>query len=152
MKQTDAMNGVRGRNQEPLSPALCRHEWIGLALITILTALPGFAIYPLPSQDGPQHIFTAFALLHLEDPALGFGRYFESNTPLSSQGFVYLLVGLGKILPFEVAERTAVGVLLALFPLFGAIYARAAHRPVLPVAGMLGLIAVGWPLAMGPTT
>ena len=41
----------------------------------------------LPTHDGPQHIFTLHAANHLDAAGMGWQRWLEPNTPLSSQGF-----------------------------------------------------------------
>ena len=122
--------------------------WL-VAVIIALTALPAVFLYPLPSHDGHQHVFTAFAYARLDDPAFGFGQYLVHQAPLSSQGWVFLLVGLDAVLPFPLAEKLAAALLLASFPVGGVAYARLVRRPALPVAGLLALTAHSWVLLMG---
>lgn len=124
-------------------------DWISVALFTVAVALGPLILYPFPSQDGPQHAITAYILGRLSDPGLGFAQYFEAHIPLSSQGFVMLLALLDQWLPFAAAERMALALTLAAFPLMGAYFAKTTGRNVVPVVGLLSMAAYGWVLAMG---
>jgi hypothetical protein len=126
-----------------------RFDALALVAIVVATALPALLFSPLPTQDGPQHAFTAYAFARLGDPGLRFGEYLNPHFPLSSQGWVFLVIGLDTVMPFEMAERVSSALMLALFPLCGAVYARMTGRAALPIAAMLALTAYGWILAMG---
>lgn len=126
-----------------------RGEALALAGLVVLTVLPAFLAHPFPSQDGPLHSASAFIFSRIDDPGLGFGRYLEANVPLSGQGWAFLLIGLDQLLPFAVAERVALALLLAAFPLAGLAWARLTGRAALPAAAILCLVAHSWMLAMG---
>jgi len=122
--------------------------WL-VTFLVMLTAIPALLFYPLPSHDGHQHVFTAFAFNRLGDGTFGFGTYLQRGFPLSSQGFVLLLAALDVLLPFAVAERVAVALMLGMFPISGALYARLTARSTVACAGMMALAAHSWILLMG---
>jgi hypothetical protein len=44
----------------------------------------------LLTNDGPEHLFAAFVLNHIDDPAYAFGEYVEPNLPVTAHGFVQI--------------------------------------------------------------
>lgn len=67
-----------------------------LALLCAVAASVASFDY-LPTHDGPQHIYTIHASNHLDDPKLGYSRWFEANTPISSNGFAVLFAPLDRV-------------------------------------------------------
>ncbi len=83
---------------------------LGLSIFLIMTV--AWVDY-LPTNDGPQHIFAAHALRHLDDASAGYGRYLERGGAVTDIGFE-LSVGLfGRLMPW----RPAVRVTLCVFAL-----------------------------------
>lgn len=140
-------NNEEGR--EPASSPPPPREWPWVLGLSLLAALPALLIYPFPTHDGHQHHFTAFVIANLSDPQFGFAEFFEFSFPRSSQGYVLILAGLGKLLVFPIAERLALALLLALFPLGAAWASRHLGRSAIFSAGMAALASFGWVLAMG---
>lgn len=129
-------------------PRVSPTTWAVLGL-ALLAALPALWLYPFPSQDGHQHAFTAFAYGRISDPQYGFSRWLTPSFPLSSQGYVLLMVLLDMVMPFAVAERLALALVLAAFPLGGLVYGKLARTEPLATSVLLTLLAFSWPLVMG---
>jgi hypothetical protein len=123
----------------------------GLALAAVLALLLGavFCVGYLPTQDGPQHVFTVHARAHLDDPATGWGDWLEASTPLTNHGFGLLFAPLDAFLPWQTALSLALGAMVALW----AVGAFALAKAVAPQRAWLGVAlaaaALQWSLYMG---
>lgn len=117
---------------------------LGCAAVAAVTCVPY-----LPTHDGPQHVYTVHAAANLDDPALGYGRWFAPNAPISNHGFTAVFAPLDAWLPWQTALRVALGVMAALWVAGAYAFARALHpaRGWLGVA--LGAAALQWCLYMG---
>ena len=120
-----------------------------LAVLLIATAAAALLCHPLPTHDGHQHAFTAFALGRLDHPEFLFSDYLRGSFPVASQGWVFLLTGLDIVLPFAIAERLAIAVLFLSLPLAGVAYARRTGRSPVFAAVVLALAAHSWVTLMG---
>jgi hypothetical protein len=129
-------------------PRISATTWAVLGL-AVLAALPALWLYPFPSQDGHQHAFTAFAYGRISDPQYGFSAWLAPSFPMSSQGYVLLMVLLDMVMPFAVAERLALALVLAAFPLGGWVYWKLARTESFGTSVLLTLLAFSWPLVMG---
>ncbi|MDH5307039.1 MAG: hypothetical protein OEW02_07640 [Myxococcales bacterium] len=118
-----------------------------LLLLAVAGAVAGVAY--LPTHDGPQHIFTVHAANHLEDPQTGWGRWFEPNLPLSSYGFAVVFAPLDAWLPWDLAARGALALMVFAWALGAFVFVRAVRpeRSWLGVA--LGAASLQWSLYMG---
>jgi len=80
---TDGESQFLARGRRVLGPAPAGVGWVDY----------------LPTNDGPQHIFTAHALHRLDDPALGYGRYLEPGGAITDIGFEAVFGTLERFLP-----------------------------------------------------
>jgi len=103
----------------------------------------------LPTQDGPQHIYTIHASNHLDAPGTGWSDWFEPNAPLSNYGFTAFFSPLDLWLPWQLATRIALVLMAAMWALGAFVFVRAVRpeRSWLGVA--LGAAALQWSLYMG---
>ena len=103
----------------------------------------------LPTNDGPQHIFTLHATNHLEAPDRGWSQWLEPHQPLSSRGFATVFTPLDLLLSWRAATRVALAVMVAVWAAGAFALARAIH----PGRGWLGVAvaaaALQWALYMG---
>ena len=90
-----------------------RSFWLAAAGFSALLLLAVGWVDYLPTNDGPQHIFTAHALHRLDDPTLGYGRYLEPGGAITDIGFEAVFGTLERFLPW----RHAVRITLCLFAL-----------------------------------
>ena len=90
-----------------------RSFWLAAGAFSALLLLAVGWVDYLPTNDGPQHIFTAHALHRLDDPTLGYGRYLEPGGAITDIGFEAVFGTLERFLPW----RHAVRITLCLFAL-----------------------------------
>jgi hypothetical protein len=118
-----------------------------LVLAALLAAL--WCVDYLPTQDGPQHVFSVHALHRLDDPRLGYGRWLEPGTPITNLGFHWVYGGLERFLPWRQALALALGLQVAVW----SAGAFALARSVGPGRAWLGVAlsaaALQWSLYMG---
>jgi hypothetical protein len=116
-------------------------------LAALLAAL--WCVDYLPTQDGPQHVFSAYAAHRLADPERGYGRFLERASPVTNLGFATLYGALEPLLPWRRALAAALGVQVALWSAgaFALARALAPGRAWLGVA--LSAAALQWSLYMG---
>ena len=103
----------------------------------------------LPTHDGPQHIFAVHAANHLDDATNGYGRYLELASPVTNHGFALLYAPFDRFLPWRLALRLALSLLVLLWAAGSFAFARAVH----PARGWLGVAlsaaAFQWSFYMG---
>jgi len=118
-----------------------------LVLAALLAAL--WCVDYLPTQDGPQHVFSAHARARLDDPRLGYGRWLEPGAPVTNLGFAWVYGGFERWLPWRRALALALGVQVAVWSAGAFALARslAPGRAWLGVA--LSAAALQWSLYMG---
>lgn len=143
--------GVAATAPAPRSPSrVPRRALIAteVALVVWIAFAVGDAAY-LPTQDGPQHIFTIHAANHLDAPGTGWSDWFEPNTALSSYGFALVFGPLDLWLPWEQAARLALTLMAVAWAIGAFVFVRAVRpeRSWLGVA--LGAAALQWTLYMG---
>ena len=118
----------------------------GLCLVlTLAAAGPAY----LPTHDGPQHIFASHAGNHLNAPGTGWALWLEPNLPPTSHGFGAVFEPLDAFLPWPIALRAALA-LIVLGWAGGAIaLARAAHPERAWLGLALAAAGLQWSLWMG---
>lgn len=118
-----------------------------LLLLAVVAAVAG--VDYLPTHDGPQHVYTIHAAARLDDPATGWGDWFEPNTPVSNHGFAAVFAPLDAWLPWRTALRAALALMAAAW--VGGAYAlsRALHPARAWLGIALGAAALQWSLYMG---
>jgi hypothetical protein len=82
-----------------------------LAVATVLSVVLAIAVAwvdYLPTNDGPQHIFSAYLQDHLDDTGQGWNRYLDRGALITGSGFDHLLTVLDRILSWRSAFRLAV--------------------------------------------
>ena len=118
-----------------------------LVLAALLAAL--WCVDYLPTQDGPQHLFSVHAAHRLDDPEQGYGLWLEPGTPVTNLGFAWVYGGLERLLPWRRALALALGLQVAVW----SAGAFALARSVAPGRAWLGVAlsaaALQWSLYMG---
>jgi hypothetical protein len=119
------------------------------ALLACAVAAAVAGVPYLPTHDGPQHVYTIHAAARLDDPATGWGRWFEANTPVTNHGFAAVFAPLDAWLPWQTALRAALA-LIAVAWVGGAYALSRALHPARGWPGIaLGAGALQWSLYMG---
>lgn len=123
--------------------------WLAQAALLIGLVLSVVGVPYLPTNDGPQHIFTLHATNHLDQPGTGWSEWLVPHQPLSSRGFATVFSPLDLLLPWRTAVRLALALLVAVWAAGAFTLARAVH----PERGWLGLTvaaaALQWAFYMG---
>jgi hypothetical protein len=90
-------------------------EWGLLAAAALATCAIAWAGDLWLSNDGPQHLFMAWAAMNIDDPALGYGRYFEAVVPSTSLGYRALFVAFEPWAGWRLAHRLTLVVTVELW-------------------------------------
>jgi hypothetical protein len=102
-----------------------------------------------PSNDGPHHVFGAYARAHLDDADKNYAAYLTPNAMPTSNGFPDLFTVFEPLLGVRDAERATLTVLCALF-LVGCVTLSAQLHPKRAWLGFVsGAAALGWSLFHG---
>jgi hypothetical protein len=123
----------------------------------VVVAVAAACILPLwlapvvPTTDGPAHLYNAWLLLHLDDPALGAARLLEVNAFVPNWGGVGPLVPLLAVLPPAAAEKTFFSAVVCLLVMASAALAARLGGDAVLAAASAGIMAHGWLLAAGFT-
>jgi hypothetical protein len=124
-----------------------------LILALLLSVLAGAAVgVPsyLPTNDGPEHVFSSHAASRLDDASLGYGKHLKLGTTFSQAGFDHLLALFELFLPWRAALRACL-VFMVLLWAWGVVALAAAvggrRRMWLGLFGFAA--AVQWVLYMG---
>jgi hypothetical protein len=114
-------------------------------LVALGVALPDY----LPTNDGPEHVFASHAARHLDDPALGYGRYLKLGSSFSQIGFDRLFSTWETLLSWRSALRASLAtmVLVWAWGVVALAVALGGRRFWLGLFGFAG--AVQWVLYMG---
>ncbi len=119
------------------------------ATLLVALVLAVVSVPYLPTNDGPQHIFTLHATNHLDEPGRGWREWLAPHQPLSSRGFATVFTPLDLLLPWRAATRVALAVMVAVWAAGAFALARAVH----PGRGWLGIAvaaaALQWAFYMG---
>jgi hypothetical protein len=122
---------------------------IAAAALVASSAIAVASVAYLPTHDGPQHIFNIHAANHLDAAATGWGRWLEPNLPLSSYGFPAVFGPLDAWLPWDLAARISLAVMVAAWVLGAFLFVRALDRRRSWLGVALGAMALQWTLYMG---
>jgi hypothetical protein len=79
---------------------------VAAALSVALAVAVAWVDY-LPTNDGPQHIFSAYLQDHLDDAGRGWNRYLARGALITGSGFDRLLTVLNRLLTWRSAFRVA---------------------------------------------
>ena len=123
--------------------------WLCLAAIAVATLAAVWTVDYIPTNDGPQHIFTVHARNHLSDPATGWDAYFEPAHPITNRGFAFLFGPLDRLMPWRTALKLAVSAMALLWIAGAVTLARALHRDRIWLGVALAAFAFQWPFYMG---
>ena len=125
---------------------------VAVLLVLLASAALAAAVWSVPvwlGNDGPAHLFNAYAAVHFPDEAKGFARYLELNTNVTARGFQEIYRLLDLLLPWKEAYRVTVVVIAEVWAFAFLFAAISLHRSRWPV-GLCGFaLALGWPLDMG---
>ena len=123
-----------------------------VAAALLLSILVGVAVGGpdyLPTNDGPNHVFTSYAARHLDDPAESWGRYLRPGATFSTIGFYSLYGFWMQFLSWRSALRASL-VTMALLWAWGVVALAAALGRRRLWLGLLGFAsAAQWILYMG---
>jgi hypothetical protein len=115
-------------------------------------ALVAFSILRIDvplSNDGPAHLYAAYVANHLDDPALGYARFWTVQQPLTARGFLDVFRALELIVDWRAAYRITVALVAVLSSLSFAVLVHAL-APKRWVLGLLGFpFAYQWPFFLG---
>ena len=118
-------------------------------VLTGLCVISGVAVIwlppYLPSQDAPNHLFTAMVLVN---PDL-FGQYFELGLGLSGASFDRLPALFGAFMPMPVAAKVSVSIVGSLFVSAFVRIARVSGGSSVTATAVSCAVFVGWLYAMG---
>lgn len=127
-------------------------RWLLVLAVVAASALMAEALWRgpfFPSNDGPHHVYGAFARAHIDDAALNYAAYVVPNGPTSANGFADLFAALEGSLGWRDAERATLAITCILFLVGCVALARHLH----PARAWLGFVAgsgaLGWALFMG---
>ncbi|MFN8092797.1 MAG: hypothetical protein U0599_11345 [Vicinamibacteria bacterium] len=135
------------REDEPAS----RSAWLLALAAAGAAALPFWAGAVVPTQDGGAHLWNAWLVRHLGDPALAAGPYFELNLLAPNWGGVGPLALLLCLAPPVVAEKLLFSAIAFAIVAGAALLSRRlGGDPVLAAAAGV-FLAHGWLTAMGFT-
>ena len=135
---------------EKSQPVSARHR-IALALVltglSLLLIRAALVVDLLPTNDGPQHLFSSYAAVHLDDAGTGYSRYLEVGTPSTSLGFDGLYRALLVAFDWRLAHQVAIAIMALVWAWGTVALAGALGRTWL---GLLGFVAAyQWILYMG---
>lgn len=119
------------------------------AALLVLSVVAGAGVSYLPTNDGPRHLFAIHAAAHLDDDTTGWGRYFASETPVTSHGFGVLFGPLDHWLPWQLALRASLALMLMLWVGGAFLFVYTLHPARAWLGLVLGAAAFQWTLYMG---
>jgi hypothetical protein len=134
----------------PVTPTFSRRDTLVLtASLAILAAVP-WTVNHWPSQDGPNHLAAAHALLRYSDPDSPFPRYLTVRSGILPGAALYeILCLVGRHVSLETAEKALVSATLLACPLSLLLFVRRTI-PRRSFAVFLTLpLVLGWSIAMG---
>ncbi len=121
--------------------------WLVAILLSAAVASSMWVVPYLPTNDGPQAVWSSHVAMHANDPL--FAKQFEVRSPLAYRGFDLLFEPLSAVLGWRDGLR-AYQSLLALGWGWGVVAVAAALHPARRWVGLLGFgFALGWPFYMG---
>ncbi|MEJ7733239.1 MAG: hypothetical protein WKG00_29100 [Polyangiaceae bacterium] len=128
---------------------LQRLHWLAMAVGSALTVWSVFCVPYIPTNDGPQAVFSVHAAAHHNDAGQPFAEQFGLAVPWANLGFALLYGPLYSAFGWELGLRIAIAV-MALTMAWGFAWLVAALAPERRWLGLLGFtLAMSWPLYMG---
>jgi hypothetical protein len=122
-----------------------------VAGLVVLSILPLWLAPVVPTTDGPAHLYNAWLLLHLDDPALHARDLVTVNPLVPNWGSSGPLVPLLLVLSPATAEKVYLAVIVALLVTGAALLARRVGGDPVLVGAAAAILAHGWILAAGFT-
>jgi hypothetical protein len=120
-----------------------------VALTALVCVLPLWATPAVPTQDGPSHLYNAWVVTALGDPALGLDTHFELVPWAPNWGAVLPLAALLSFLPPAWAETLFLTAVVLAFVLGASrLVARCGGDPLI-AAALAGVVAHGLLFVMG---
>jgi len=121
------------RNAALRDPGWLRWLYVATALLLLV---PLWGVSRVPSLDGPSHLYNAWVMRHLHDPAYPlFGAHFELHfDPLPNWLIQVLLYLLLAVAPAAVAEKLLLSLYLLLFAATAWWFAGSVERRGAPAA------------------
>ena len=115
-------------------------------LVGAAVAIPDY----LPTNDGPQHVFSSHAARHLDDANLGYGRFLKTGSALAQIGFDQIFSFWARFLSWRTALRVSL-VTMTLLWAWGVVALAGAFGGRRRIwLGLFGFAAaVQWQLYMG---
>ena len=108
-----------------------------------------WAVDYIPTHDGPQHIYLAHVSNHFADAGAPYRSFYEPGRPLTALGFQLLYAPLESFLPWRVALRIVLSIIVLVWA-WGARSFIVAVEPRRRVLGLLSFAAaLQWSLYMG---
>jgi hypothetical protein len=129
-----------------------RLPWHGNGLIIAIAAasiVPLWVTPMVPTQDGPTHLYNAWVVAHLNDPALRLDTHFRIVWFLPYWGNVAPLVGFVKLVDPLIAEKLFLSIVVLLFSCGVAWLTAKSGGDVLVAACVGAILAHGFLFAVG---
>ncbi|HTY28751.1 MAG TPA: hypothetical protein VMD51_11505, partial [Mycobacterium sp.] len=122
-----------------------------VAFLLSVLAAAAVAVPPyLPTNDGPEHVFSSHAASRLDDASLGYGRYLKLGATFSQAGFDHLLAFFELFLTWRSALRACLAFMVLLWAWGVVALAAAIGGRQRLWLGLFGFAAaVQWVLYMG---
>jgi hypothetical protein len=124
---------------------------VGALAVAAAAALPFWTCPLVPTQDGPAHLYNAWLVLHLGDPALGLGRFFALDPLAPNWGGVGPLAALLAVAPPAIAEKLLFSAIAIVTVLGAAALAGRLGGDAVLGSAVGAVLAHGWMTAMGFT-
>ncbi len=124
-----------------------RWFWATAAALSCLVVGAIWCVDYIPTNDGPQHLFLAYASQHLGDADKGYGRYLEPGAPLTSLGFHTLYGAALRLWEWRPALRVTLSIMALGWAWSVVALAASLRRPWLGILGFAG--AFQWSFYMG---
>lgn len=123
----------------------------GLVFASLCALLVAAVVEPsfLPTNDGPHHVFGAYARAHLEDPALDYARFFDPNVPTTANGFAEIFALLEPALGWQRAHAWTLAVIVLVWAAGSLAFVTALEPRRRWLALVVAALALGWPLYLG---
>jgi hypothetical protein len=126
-----------------------RLELVFAFLLSIALAWSVFVVDFLPSNDGPQHAFAGYVKGHHDDPDSGWSDMYRLNDPLTSNGYMDLLVPLEAMVGLEAAHQIVVVFLILCWALAWFVWLRGEVGPGTFAALLAFPCALQWGIWIG---
>lgn len=123
---------------ESITPLPHALFYLVIAVLTSLCLWPIWSLDFLPMQDYPQHLFISHITSHINDPALNYSQYYQSELQPGPYSFFYLALELiSGIVPTVIAGKIFVSCYILLLTFLAARLARRVQGVFLPWGSLL---------------